>query len=68
MADSEVKRVIVRPEQVLTPKEAGIIKLADRGDLPCPRCPEGILEGYKIVGEIYTGVMLWCDSCRYFEP
>ena len=64
----EAKPFYIRPEDILTTTEAGILQLADRGDLFCPRCGNR-LYGDKLVEEdLYAGIILVClEGCGFRE-
>ena len=69
MREVETRPILVepRPEDILTSREAEILQLADRSELPCPRCG-GTLVGERIVSEVYEGVMLTClIGCQWRE-
>jgi hypothetical protein len=69
MPEIEPESVLVepRPEDILTPMEAEIQQLADRGGLPCPRCSNA-LSAQKVVCEVYEGVVLTClNGCGWRE-
>ena len=69
MPETETESVIVepRPEDILTPMEAEIQQLADRGELLCPRCDQ-TLSAEKVVCEVYEGVVLTClNGCGWRE-
>jgi hypothetical protein len=61
MPETEPEPVLVepRPEDILTTMEAQIQQLADRGELPCPRCDQ-TLSAEKVVCEVYEGLVLTC--------
>ncbi len=63
---SEVKSITVRPEQILTEAEAGLMQKIDRGEMFCPRC-EYPLTGEKYISKVYTGLMLECLQCEFRE-
>jgi len=68
MPEGEPRRVVPRPEQILTPEEAELIQRAEWGEFPCPSCSEPLLAA-KAVSECYEGVVLYCPdgSCGYTE-
>jgi hypothetical protein len=56
----EIRRVLVRPENILTPSEAEVLQLADHEDLSCPRCALP-LTGEKLIEErVYEDIVLVC--------
>jgi hypothetical protein len=65
--ETEPGLVEPRPEDILTTAEAEIQQLADRGQLPCPRCDK-TLSAEKVVCEVYEGVVLSClNGCGWRE-
>jgi hypothetical protein len=68
MSEGEPRRVVPRPEQILTPEEAELIQRAEWGHLPCLICGEP-LQAAKAVSECYEGVILYCPDgrCGYME-
>ena len=64
----KVRRVTIRAEDILTSKEADVLRLTDRGELPCPRCGEP-LHGDKMIKDgTYVGIVLVClDRCGFRE-
>jgi len=62
------KQFSVKSENILTPKEAEVLQLSDRGDLSCPRCSKP-LYGDKLVEEgIYISIILVClEGCGFRE-
>jgi hypothetical protein len=69
MAETKPDPVLIepRPEDILTGMEARIQQLADRGQLPCPRCDKA-LAAEKVVCEVYEGIWLIClNGCGWRE-
>ena len=69
MPETETKLALVepRPEDILTTAEAKIQQLADRGQLPCPRCDQ-TLSAEKVVCDVYEGILLTClNGCGWRE-
>ncbi len=69
MAESEVKRIIVKPEDIFTPQEIKVLELAAREALICPgaRCG-AVLQAAKVVVEgLYNGLVLSCPECGWRE-
>jgi hypothetical protein len=69
MPQTEPEPVLVEPrtEDILTIVEAEIQQLADRGELPCPRCDQ-TLSAEKVVCDVYEGILLTClDGCGWRE-
>jgi len=65
---TEVKPIIIRPEDILAPKEAETLQLADRGELLCPRCGQNLYSDKLIAEGIYEGVVLVCwRRCGWYE-
>ncbi len=70
MPETEPKPVCVypRPEDILTTPEAELVQLADRGELPCPRCGEPLWGDKLIKEEFYEGIALLClEGCGLRE-
>ena len=70
MPESEPKRIIPRPEDILTPQEAEIWQRVDRGELPCPCCGQPLEGGKVVIDGIYEGVLLSCSDvsdCGFVE-
>ena len=69
MPEIEPKPVYIhlRPEDILTTLESEVLQLADRGELPCPKCG-GTLFATRVVCEDYEGVVLKClTGCQWQE-
>jgi hypothetical protein len=69
MPETKPEPVLVEPraEDILTTMEAEIQQLADRGQLPCPRCGQ-TLSAEKVVCNVYEGILLSClNGCGWRE-
>lgn len=57
-----------RPKETLTEKEAEILQLVDRRELPCPRCGQSLYGQKLIEVGIYEDVVLVClEGCDWRE-
>jgi hypothetical protein len=64
----ETKVIVPRPEDILTPSEAQVLHLADRGELPCPRCRQPLYGTKVIEPGLYEGIILIClAGCGFRE-
>jgi hypothetical protein len=62
--EAEPTSVIIREEDILTPKEAELLQAAERGERPCPNPGCGLaLHGETlIVPGVYAGILLFCPK------
>ena len=69
VAENEVKRIVVNPEDIFTPQEMRVLELATREALICPRAKCGtVLQADKVVVEgLYNGLVLSCPGCGFRE-
>ena len=55
-------------ETTLTSTEAQVLRLADRGELSCPRCGQKLWGNGVVAEGIYAGVVLVClADCGFRE-
>ena len=69
MAEFEPPMPGMEPEEVLTAREAEIVEMADRGQLPCPCCGRA-LHASKVWSDVYEGIVLYCPdelNCKFRE-
>ena len=59
MLEKEPYSITIRPEDILTAREAEVQQWADWGGLPCPWCGEALM-AEKVVCDVYQGVVLTC--------
>jgi hypothetical protein len=58
-------RYRVRPEDILTSREADLLQRADKGELPCPACGTP-LRANVVRDDLCNGVVLFC-GCGFRE-
>ena len=65
MAEIE-KKIIPKPEDILTTAEAELLQVVDRGERSCPNPSCGLpLQGEKlIIPGVYEGIVLFCPKER----
>ncbi len=69
LPEPNIKRIIPRPEDILTSQEAHLLQQADQEKRPCPCCRQPLM-GEKIISEEYEGIILFCPNenvCGYRE-
>lgn len=70
MSEITEKKISARPqlEGIFTENKSKVLQLADRGELPCPRCKQPLYGQKLIEVGIYEDVVLVClEGCGWRE-